>query len=118
MGRKPLKPVRTRKDGKPDKRFIEDPLTRVCRRRLEALRNERLSFVVVGDPAKCTNGCWQVKQCQMADQRAFRALGDSQQDAQYPMCALRSPDEVTENFRGFLLRCPCLEQPTEELEAA
>ena len=114
MGHKPNKPVRMRKDGKPDKRYVEDPLTRVCRRRLEALRNERLTFVVVGDPSKCDKGCWQSRQCQQADQRAFKALGDTQQDAQFPLLCLRSADELTENFRGFVMRCPCMSYAVEE----
>ena len=106
-GFRELKPVRIRKDGKPDRRFVEDPLTKICRQRLEELRNERLQFVVVGDPAKCDQGCWQQKQCQMADRRAFQAYGDQLQEAQFPLVSLQSIDEVTENFRGYILRCPC-----------
>lgn len=102
-----LQPMRYRKDGKPDRRFVEDPLTKICRERLEALRNERLQFVLVGDPAKCSQGCWQAKECQMADRRAFKAYGDQLQEAQFPMTSLVSVDEVTDSFRGYVLRCPC-----------
>lgn len=108
------KPVRTRKDGQPDKRYVEDPLLRVVRRRLDAIRNERLSFVVVGDPAKCTEGCWQRKAAQDADVRALKALGDSVPDGQYPLQCLRSDGELTEHFRGYVLRCHCMSTPTEQ----
>ena len=110
-GFRELKPVRTRKDGKPDRRFVEDPLTKICRLKLNELRNERLQFVMVGDPAKCDKGCWQSKQCQLADRRAFHAYGDQLQEAQFPLASLMGIDEVTENFRGYILRCPCTFEP-------
>lgn len=106
-GFRELKPVRMRKDGKPDRRFVEDPLTKICRQRLEQLRNERLQFVLVGDPAKCDQDCWQTKQCQLADRRAFAAYGDQLQEAQFPMTSLVAIDELTESYRGYILKCPC-----------
>ena len=77
--------MRLRKDGLPDRRFVENPLTKICRQRLEELRNERLQFVVVGDPVRCDQGCWQQKraQCQMADRCAFQGYGDQLQEAQF-----------------------------------
>ena len=107
------KPQRVRKDGKPDKRFVEDPLLRVVRRRLDAIRNERLAFVVVGDPATCTQGCWQEKAAQIADAKALKALGDTVPEGQFPMHCLRMDSELTENFRGYVLRCHCLSDSTE-----
>lgn len=115
-GFRELKPVRTRKDGKPDRRFVEDPLTKICRLKLNELRNERLQFVTVGDPAKCNKGCWQAKQCQLADRRAFHAYGDQLQEAQFPLASLMGIDEVTENFRGYILRCPCTFETTPTKE--
>ena len=111
-GFRELQPVRTRKDGKPDRRFVEDPLTKICRLKLNELRNEQLQFVIVGDPAKCNKGCWQAKQCQLADRRAFHAYGDQLQEAQFPLASLMSIDEVTENFRGYIMRCPCISDST------
>ena len=108
------KPVRTRKDGSPDKRFVEDPLLRVVRRRLDAIRNERLSFVIVGDPVACTNGCWQQKAAQLADAKALKALGDNVPEGQFPMLCLRMDSELTENFRGYVMRCHCLSDPTDQ----
>jgi hypothetical protein len=108
------KPVRTRKDGNPDKRFVEDPLLRVVRRRLDAIRNERLSFVVVGDPAACVNGCWQQKAAQAADAKALKALGDSVPEAQFPMLCLRMDSELTENYRGYVMRCHCMSNPIDQ----
>ena len=115
-GFRELKPVRTRKDGKPDRRFVEDPLTKICRLKLNELRNERLQFVMVGDPAKCDKGCWQSKQCQLADRRAFHAYGDQLQEAQFPLASLMGIDEVTESFRGYILRCPCTFEPNPTKE--
>ena len=108
------KPVRTRKDGKPDKRFVEDPLLRVVRRRLDAIRNERLSFVIVGDPVACTNDCWQQKAAQLADAKALKALGDNVPGGQFPMLCLRMDSELTENYRGYVMRCHCMSQPAEQ----
>lgn len=108
------KPQRIRKDGQPDKRYVEDPLLRVVRRRLDAIRNERLSFVVVGDPNACTQGCWQRKAAQAADAKALKALGDMVPEGQFPMQCLRMDSELTENFRGYVLRCHCMSTPAAQ----
>lgn len=108
------KPQRMRKDGKPDRRFVEDPLLRVVRRRLDAIRNERLTFAIVGDPERCTQQCWQRKAAQDADVRALKALGDVVPNGQYPLHCLRMDSELTENFRGYVMRCHCMSTPTEQ----
>ena len=107
-GFRATKPQRFTKHGVPYKGDVLDPLTKICRQALEELRNEQLSFVVVGCPVRCNKGCWRQRECQLADKRAFEALGDVVQPAQFPLASLRATDEITESFRGFLLRCDCL----------
>ena len=103
-----VKQIRIKKNGLPDRRQSECPLAKVARLRLEAMRNERITFALVGDPERCTNNCWQLRQQQQSEYRAHAAYGNSVQSAQFPMHCLRSADELTDNFRGFLMTCSCL----------
>jgi hypothetical protein len=105
---RPLKPMQLRKDGKPNRNYVEDPLQKVIREKLEQLRNERLEFMLVGDPAACTHDCWQKRAAQEAEARALKAYGDTVKPAQFPMMCLRSEDEIDASFRGYILRCHCL----------
>lgn len=110
-----LKPMKYTKDGKPHRSYVEDPLQKVVREKLAALRDERLEFVIVGCPVKCDKDCWRQRAVQQADAKALRALGDLVKDVQFPMLCLRSEDEIDPGFRGYILRCHCLPEPDESL---
>lgn len=104
----PYKTLPIRNDGGVNRNYTPCPLARVAGERLKTLREERLTFVIVGDPLKCTEGCWQRRQEQQAQRRAHETYGDSVQGAQFPLAQLRTAEELSDTFRGYALRCPCL----------
>ena len=116
MKAKPIasKSVPLTKSGKPHRSYVEDPLQKVIRQKLEELRNERLEFVLVGCPKQCTKDCWKRQEEQKADRNALRLFGDTVPEAQFPLMCLKSEDEIDSNFRGYLMRCHCLSNPIEE----
>lgn len=107
------KPIPITKSGKPHRSYVEDPLQKVIREKLEELRNERLEFVLVGCREHCTRDCWARREAQEADRNALRLFGDAVPEAQFPLRCLREDSEIDPEFRGFILRCHCLPTPTE-----
>ena len=102
------------KHGKLHRNYVEDPLQKVIREKLEELRNERLEFILVGCREHCTRDCWKRLEAQEADRNALRLFGDVVPQAQFPLRCLKEDSEVDPDFRGFILRCHCLPNSTEE----
>lgn len=115
MPKRPIasKSVPLTSEGKRHRSYVEDPLQKVIREKLEQLRDERLEFVMVGSPEHCTRDCWKRKAEQEADARALKALGDGVTASQFPLQCLKSDDEVDAGFRGYVLRCHCMPTPDE-----